>query len=154
MENRLNVIIYTDGACSNNGKENAFGGWGAIMKYGTQQKVIRGYQAGATNNQMELRAVIEGIKALKKPCEVKVITDSKYVCEGASSMREVISRGWMNKSGKPVANKDMWLELITAGNAGKHHITFQHIAGHSGHTENELCDSIAKEQIAKHRMEA
>lgn len=145
----INVVMYTDGASSNNGKPNANGGYAAILKCGTQEKIIRGTKAGATNNQMELLAIIEGVKALKKPCEITVFTDSKYVCDVAASMKECISRGWTNKSGKEIANKEMWVQLIHAGKEGKHHITFQHIAGHSGITDNERANWIAQEQAKK-----
>ena len=87
-------------------------------------------------------------KALKKPCEVAVYTDSTYVINGATNMREWISRGWKTAGNKPVANKTLWQELIDVGNAGKHHLTFHHVEGHAGNELNEECDKLAKKEAA------
>lgn len=136
------VTIYTDGACSKNGAKNAIGGYGAILKFGEHEKVVRGNAVGTTNNRMELSAVIAAILALKKPCQVQVITDSQYVINGAKSMK-----AWLQK--KDLPNKDLWLQLIEAGNKGGHRIRFLHVQGHTGDVYNERCDKIAREQIRK-----
>lgn len=136
------VTIYTDGACSKNGAKNAIGGYGAILKFGEHEKVVRGNAIGTTNNRMELSAVIAAILALKKPCQVQVITDSQYVINGAKSMK-----AWLQK--KDLPNKDLWLQLIEAGNKGGHRIRFLHVQGHTGDVYNERCDKIAREQIRK-----
>lgn len=136
------VTIYTDGACSKNGAKNAIGGYGAILKFGEHEKVVRGNAIGTTNNRMELSAVIAAIIALKKPCQVQVITDSQYVINGAKSMK-----AWLQK--KDLPNKDLWLQLIEAGNKGGHRIRFLHVQGHTGDVYNERCDKIAREQIRK-----
>lgn len=136
------VTIYTDGACSKNGAKNAIGGYGAILKFGEHEKVVRGNAIGTTNNRMELSAVIAAILALKKPCQVQVITDSQYVINGAKSMKT-----WLQK--KDLPNKDLWLQLIEAGNKGGHRIRFLHVQGHTGDVYNERCDKIAREQIRK-----
>jgi len=137
-----NVTIYTDGACSKNGAKNAVGGYGAIIICNGHEKVVRGNAVGTTNNRMELTAVIEAVVALKKPCHIEVITDSLYVVNGAKSMKS-----WLQK--KELPNKDLWLQLIEAGNKGGHKIKFVHVAGHTGDIYNERCDKIAKEQIKK-----
>ena len=136
------VTVYTDGACSRNGTKDAVGGYGAIIKCGDAEKIVRGNAIGTTNNRMELSAVIAAILALKKPCQVQVITDSQYVINGAKSMK-----AWLQK--KDLPNKDLWLQLIEAGNKGGHRIRFLHVQGHTGDVYNERCDKIAREQIRK-----
>ena len=139
------VTIYTDGACSRNGAKNAInaiGGYGAIIICNGHEKIVRGNAVATTNNRMELTAVIEAVKVLKKPCQIQVITDSQYVIQGAKSMR-----AWLQK--KDLINKDLWIQLIEAGNKGSHKIKFTKVAGHTGDVYNEKCDSIAKEQIRK-----
>lgn len=146
---RIDVKVYTDGASSHNGYDDAVGGWGAILTYGTTEKVIRGYEAGATNNMMELRAVIEAIRVLKAPCNVTVVTDSQYVCNGVEGI--VKRSSFTLASGKPMSNIDMWKELVSVGKAGNHKIHFEKIKGHAGHTYNVRCDTIAREQCQKGR---
>lgn len=136
------VTIHTDGACSRNGAKNAIGGYGAIIVCGEHEKVVRGHAVGTTNNRMELTAVIAAVLALKKPCQVQVVTDSQYVINGAKSMK-----AWLQK--KDLPNKDLWLQLIEAGNKGGHRIRFLHVQGHTGDVYNERCDKIAREQIRK-----
>ena len=136
------VKIYTDGACSRNGDKNAIGGYGAIILCEGHEKIVRGYAVGTTNNRMELTAVIEAVKALKKPCQIQVVTDSQYVINGTKSMR-----AWLQK--KDLPNRDLWIQLITVGNKGSHKMKFLHVKGHSGEVFNERCDKIAREQIWK-----
>ena len=136
------VTVYTDGACSNHGAKNAIGGYGAILKYGDIEKVVRGHAVGTTNNRMELTAVIAAVLALKKPCHLQVITDSQYIIKGAKALES-----WLQK--KDLPNRDLWLQLIEATNKGGHRIKFIHVKGHTGDVYNEKCDYIAKEQIRK-----
>ena len=136
------VTIYTDGACSRNGDKNAIGGYGAILVFGDREKIVRGNAVGTTNNRMELTAVLEGVRALKKPCEIQVVTDSQYVVTGCKSMK-----AWLKKKDFP--NKDLWIQLIKTGNDGGHKIKVVKVQGHSGEVYNERCDYIAREQIRK-----
>ena len=136
------VTIHTDGACSRNGAKNAIGGYGAIIVFGDKEKIIRGFEVGTTNNRMELTAVIKGVLALKKPCQIQVVTDSQYVVTGCKSMK-----AWLQKKDFP--NKDLWIQLIEAGNKGGHKIKVVKVQGHSGDVYNERCDAIAREQIRK-----
>lgn len=136
------VTIHTDGACSRNGAKNAIGGYGAIIVCGDHEKIVRGHAVGTTNNRMELMAVIAAVLALKKPCQIQVVTDSTYVINGTKSMR-----AWLQK--KDLPNKDLWIQLIDAGNRGGHKMKFMHVKGHSGEVYNERCDAIAREQIRK-----
>ncbi len=136
----FNVSMYTDGSCFRNGSETAIGGYCAILTFGTHERIIHGYESRTTNNRMELRAIIEGVKALKAPSSITVYTDSMYVVKGAASLRS-----WL-KDSRPHANMDLWQELIDAGKQGKHHLSFQHVPGHSGNPMNERCDKIARNQ--------
>ena len=133
------VTIYTDGACKGNPGP---GGYAAILTCNGKEKIIRGGASQTTNNRMELVAVIEGLKALKKPSEVLIVTDSKYVM----MTREKWLR-WQKKHNVP--NWDLWQTLLAEGKNGQHKIRFQHVDGHSGHVYNERCDKIAKEQAMK-----
>lgn len=133
------VDIHTDGACSGNPGP---GGYAGIIVFGDKEKTVRGYELMSTNNAMELKAVIESIKVLTMPCEITVHTDSQYLC--TCSKHE---KAWFEKADRP--NKDLWFQLITEGLAGKHHIKFVKVQGHSGEVYNERCDKIAKEQVKK-----
>lgn len=139
---KYSVTIHTDGACSHNGAENAIGGYGVIIVFGEHEKIVRGNAVGTTNNRMELTAVIAAVKALKKPCDIQVITDSQYVINGYNS-----KEAWLRK--KNLSNKDLWIQLIEAVKDGDHEISFAYVKGHSGDVYNERCDCIAREQIRK-----
>lgn len=132
------VDLYTDGSCSCNGSETAVGGWCAILLCNGVEKEYHGWESRTTNNRMELRAVIEGVRQLKKPCQITVYTDSQYVVTSAGNMKT-----WLH-SNKPHPNMDLWSELIQLGKAGKHKIKFQHTKGHAGDPMNERCDKIAR----------
>lgn len=139
--NKYSVDIHTDGACSGNPGP---GGYGAIIVMNSYEKVVRGYEAGmTTNNRMELKAVVEAVKALKAPCNIRVHTDSQYLCTCGAHQ----DMAWFNQGNR--MNKDLWFELLEETLAGKHHITFVKVAGHSGDYYNERCDKIAKEQVRK-----
>ena len=138
----FNVTIYTDGACSGN---PGVGGYGAILTCNGKERIVRGLCSEiTTNNRMELVAVIEALKALNKPCEVTVCTDSQYICSCAAHDRK-----WLTNEQRK--NNDLWLELITTGLKGQHRIKFVKVAGHTGLVMNERCDRIAKEQCVKAR---
>ena len=140
------VIIYTDGACSGNpGK----GGWGAVLIYGSIEKEISGTDECTTNNRMELTAVIEGLKALKEPCEVKIITDSQYVVNGITMgwAKSWKANNWRKKDKKPALNPELWDELLSL--TEKHSVSFEWIKGHAGPPENERCDEMAVSESKK-----
>jgi ribonuclease HI len=145
VENNDKVIIYTDGACSGNpGK----GGWGALLIFGEHQKEISGGEAFTTNNRMELRAVIEALKALKKRCQVIVYTDSQYVKKGITEWLFNWKRNnWKNSQREEVKNKDLWLELDKI--ADEHDIDWHWVKGHADDTHNNRVDSLARGEIKK-----
>ena len=134
------VTLYTDGACSGNpGK----GGWGAVLIYGKIEKEMSGVAEVTTNNQMELTAVIEGLKALKEPCEVLVYSDSAYVVNAFNQnwIEGWVQNNWRNSKKDPVANRELWEELIAL--TDKHKVTFNKVKGHAGDIYNEKCDALA-----------
>lgn len=135
----MTVSIFTDGACTGNPGP---GGWAAILRYGEHERVLSGGESQTTNNRMELTAVIKALEALTRPCEVTITTDSRYVCDSISLSRVYSwqKRNWMKKGGC-VPNSDLWARLLPL--LEKHKVTFEWVKGHSGHPENERCDSIA-----------
>lgn len=143
-----NVILYTDGACSGNPGD---GGWGAVLMYNGVQKQICGFCKNTTNNQMELTAVIEGLKRLKEICLVDVFTDSAYVCNAFEQkwVQTWLKNGFINSKGESVANVELWKELIDLCN--KQHVTFHKVKGHSDDELNNLCDKLATDQIKMHQ---
>jgi ribonuclease HI len=145
MDSRRNSIveIFTDGACKGNPGP---GGYGAILKYGKKTKEISGCITQTTNNRMELTAVIEALKQLKRPCRVRVFTDSNYVMKGMTSwIHGWIKKNWLNSQKNPVLNRDLWEELLILSRT--HQISWQWVRGHEGHPENERCDRLAKGAI-------
>lgn len=137
------VELYTDGACRGNPGP---GGWGVLLRYAEQERELYGYQATATNNQMELMAAIRGLEALKQPCEVTLTTDSKYVLQGMTEWLAGWRRkGWKSASGQPVKNQDLWQRLERA--AQPHKITWSWVRGHTGHLDNERVDGLANRAI-------
>lgn len=134
------VYIYTDGACSGNPGP---GGWCAILRYKNKEKELFGSEFETTNNRMELTAVIEGLKALKRKCDVTVISDSKYVCDAINQgwLKSWKARRWKKANNSPVLNPDLWQELDSL--LSIHNVTFEWIKGHAGHPENERCDAVA-----------
>ncbi len=141
----MRVEIYTDGACSGNPGP---GGWGAILRYGSVEKELSGGALETTNNRMELMAVIESLKALKKQCDVDLYTDSKYVKDGLEQwLSSWKARGWKTADKKPVKNEDLWRELDDL--MPQHRITLHWVKGHAGHAENERADSLARGAIPK-----
>jgi len=140
------VKLYTDGACSGNPGP---GGWGAILTYRKAEKVMSGGEALTTNNRMELLGVINGLEAIKEPCEVELVSDSKYVVDGLSKgWAEGWKRnGWKKADGKPALNPDLWERLLDA--VSRHRMTYTWIKGHAGHPYNERCDSLAVAEAEK-----
>lgn len=144
---KLFVEIYADGACSGN---PGVGGFGAVLRSGRREKEIAGCDRLTTNNRMELLAVISALEALKKPCRVRVTTDSNYVVKGMSEwIRSWTEKGWKTSQKKEVLNRDLWERLLTA--SLPHEMQWEWIKGHNGHPENERCDRIAREAIKKCR---
>lgn len=146
MDYTKGVLLFTDGACSGNPGP---GGWGAILRLGTNEKRMSGGEKDTTNNRMELTAVIAGLSALKRACEVNVISDSKYVCDSVSKgwVYSWKKKNWKKSDGKPALNSDLWEELLSLLKI--HKVTFTWIKGHAGHPENELCDKMAVEESKK-----
>ncbi len=146
-----NVYLYTDGACSGN---PGSGGWCALLRYGENEKIISGGNADTTNNRMELTAVIEGLRALKKPCSVTVVSDSKYVCDAINNgwVYSWKKKGWKKSDGKAALNSELWNDLLDL--LFVHEVKFQWIKGHDGHPENEICDKTAVEESKKYRKKA
>ncbi len=139
------VTIYTDGACSGN---PGAGGWGAFLSSDGKEKELSGGDAHTTNNRMELLAAIEGLRALKEPCDVKIYTDSQYVKNGITQwIHGWQKNGWQNSKKQPVKNADLWKDLLEAQ---KHHtISWHWVKGHAGDPGNERADMLARMAIVK-----
>jgi len=137
------VEIYSDGACSGNPGP---GGYGTILRYGSTIKELSGYDPETTNNRMELLGAIAGLEALKRPCKVRLTTDSEYVKKGMTEWLEGwIRRGWKTAGKKPVANRDLWERLHELNQ--QHEVEWVWVRGHAGHPENERCDELARNAI-------
>ncbi len=133
------VELYTDGACRGNPGP---GGWGAILRYGKRERELSGAEAHTTNNRMELMAAIAGLEALRRPCDVTVVTDSLYVKNGVTQwMPAWKQRNWRTAARKPVKNQDLWERLDAA--LARHRVRWAWVKGHSGHPENERADRLA-----------
>ena len=137
------VEIFTDGACRGNPGP---GGWGAVLRYGEHEKELYGGEAQSTNNRMELMAAIQALESLKRPCSVKLTTDSIYVKNGITEwFPNWKKRGWKTAAKKPVKNADLWQRLDQAVQA--HRISWHWVKGHSGHHENERADQLANRGV-------
>ena len=136
------IEIFTDGACSGN---PGAGGWGVILRYGETEKELSGGDAQTTNNRMELTAVIEALKALKRECEITLYTDSRYVMDGVNEwMPNWKKNGWRTTNKKSaVKNLELWQELDSL--LSKHKIKWVWVKGHNGHPENERVDKLARD---------
>ena len=139
-----NIILYTDGACSGNPGP---GGWGAVLIFNGIEKELSGANPNTTNNVMEITAVIEGLKALKRPCNVNIYSDSAYVvnCFEKNWINNWIKNNWVNSKKKPVKNKKLWLELYDLTKI--HKVTFNKVKGHSNVKYNNRCDELARNAI-------
>ena len=137
------VHIYTDGACKGNPGP---GGWGALLMFGQHEKELFGGESGTTNNRMELKAVIEALNTLTRPCEVIVHTDSQYVQKGISEwIHGWKARGWKTAAKEPVKNADLWQALDAA--QARHRVEWRWVRGHNGHPENERADALANRGV-------
>jgi ribonuclease HI len=137
------IDIYTDGACSGNPGP---GGWGAILRHNDREKELFGYAPATTNNRMEMTAVIEALRSLKRPVAVRVHTDSQYVQKGMTEwLQGWKRRGWKTAGKEPVKNEDLWraLDALAAG----HRVEWLWVRGHAGHPENERADALARRGI-------
>ena len=135
------VFLFTDGACLGNPGP---GGWAALLRFGKHEKLVTGSEPDTTNNRMEMMAVIEGLRILKEVCHVHICSDSKYVIDAFEKnwIEGWEKRGWKTASRDEVKNQDLWHELIAL--VGKHHVKWEWVKGHSGHTENEIVDEAAR----------
>ena len=138
------VIIYTDGACSGNPGP---GGWGAILMYKDTKKEISGYSTDTTNNIMEMTAVIEALKLLTEPCNIKIYSDSAYIVNAFKEnwIEGWIKKNWQNSKKEPVKNKELWQELLELLNS--HKFNFLKVKGHSDNEFNNRCDELARNAI-------
>jgi len=149
----MSINIYTDGACKGNpGK----GGWGAWLVHVNEEtgkktdKELFGGELDTTNNRMELTAVIKGLQALTRPCEVTIVTDSKYVLQGVTEwMKNWKKNGWKTAAKKPVQNKELWIALDEA--LQQHKVEWEWVKGHAGHEGNERADDLANRGVASLR---
>lgn len=138
------VLLFADGACSGNPGP---GGWAYILRHpeSGKEKIESGAEPQTTNNRMELMAVIRGLAALKRPTIVQIISDSIYVGKGlAEWLPKWKANGWRRREGqqlKPIKNEDLWRQLDRL--LARHQVCFKHIRGHTGHPENERCDTLA-----------
>jgi ribonuclease HI len=137
------VSMYTDGACKGNPGP---GGWGVLLRWGDHERELFGGEALTTNNRMELQAVIEGLKALKRTTPVAVYTDSQYVRQGITEwIVQWKRRGWKTADRKPVKNVELWMELDAL--ASRQPIRWHWVRGHAGHPENERADRLANRGV-------
>ena len=138
------VEIFTDGACSGNPGP---GGWAAILRHRRVEKELSGSEPVTTNNRMELMAAIAGLEALRRPCHVRLYSDSQYLRDGITRwIHAWKARGWRTADKKPVKNIDLWQRLETA--AARHEVAWEWVRGHAGHPENERADALARAAIA------
>jgi len=140
VPDRLDVELWTDGACSGNPGP---GGWACVLRCNGRERELSGGEAQTTNNRMELRAVIAGLAALDRPCRVEIHTDSAYVMH-AITKRWIAGwqrRGWLTAAKTPVANRELWEELLAQ--LGRHDVRWVKVKGHAGVELNERCDRLA-----------
>lgn len=139
------VVIYTDGACKGNPGP---GGWGVYLRSGAVEKDLFGGEAQTTNNRMELTAVIEALKALKRPCRLLIYMDSEYVRKGITEwLPGWKARGWKTAAKQPVKNVDLWQALDALVSAGGHDIDWRWVKGHAGDPGNERADALANRGV-------
>lgn len=139
------VEIWTDGACKGNPGP---GGWGVLLRQGTREKTLYGGEALTTNNRMELLAVIQALRALKRPCLVTVHTDSIYVKKGMTEwLPNWKRRHWQTADKKPVKNADLWQALDEL--ASGHELHWRWVKGHAGDPGNERADALANQGVAE-----
>ena len=139
------IDLYTDGACSGN---PGVGGYGIVLIYGNYIREYSGFNENTTNNQMEITAVIEGLKKVKEICKINIYTDSAYTMNAFSEgwIDNWIQNNWKNANKKPVKNKELWLELIDL--LSKHEVVWHKVKGHADNFYNNRCDELARAAIA------
>ena len=139
------ISLFCDGSALGNPGP---GGYGVVLRFGDKEKEIVGGERHTTNNRMELLAVIEGLRVLKEPCEVEIISDSSYVVKGINEWLV----GWIKRDFKKVKNIDLWKEYIEV--SAKHKVKATWVRGHDGHEENERCDKLARDyaQMIKSKL--
>ena len=143
------VKVITDGACSGNPGP---GGWAAILRYNEHKKEVFGYDPHTTNNRMELTAAIEGLRSLKEPCEVEIVTDSEYLKNGITQwIHNWKRRNWRTASGSPVVNRELWEDLDQA--VQRHKVTWSWTKGHASHADNNRADELAT-RAARERVKS
>lgn len=144
------VIVYTDGACLGNPGP---GGWAARLQYGDAVRELSGSERETTNQRMELTAVIEGLRALKRPCRVQVYSDSAYVVNAFRHrwIDRWIRNGWRTRANTPVENQDLWQELLRL--MGDHRVTFHKVKGHADDAANNRVDELARQAARQARDE-
>ena len=142
------IEIYTDGACSGNPGP---GGWGVVLLYQGNKKELAGYQPETTNNRMELFAAIQGLAALREPCEVTLYSDSSYLINAFEKhwLDNWQRRGWVTSSKQPVLNQDLWQRLLSLTKL--HSVRFVKVKGHSDNAYNNRCDEMAVAAIRNGR---
>ena len=139
------VEMYTDGACKGNPGP---GGWGVYLKSGDTTKELFGGEKLTTNNRMEMMAVIEGLSALKRPCQVVMYVDSKYVLQGITEwVKGWKAKGWKTAAKQPVKNVDLWMRLDDLVANGGHKIEWRWVKGHAGDPGNERADGLANRGV-------
>ena len=134
------ITLFSDGSSLGNPGP---GGYGVVLRYGTNERELSGAFANTTNNRMELLGVIEGLRVLREPCDVEIISDSSYVVKGITEWLD----GWVAKEFKKVKNPDLWQEYIEVSKPHKIKATW--VRGHDGHEENERCDRLARDAAQK-----
>lgn len=142
------ITIYTDGACSGNPGP---GGWAALLQFGRHERVLSGGAAQTTNNRMELQAAIEGLRALKEPCRVRLHTDSAYLQRAFTEgwLVKWQQNGWRTSSKKPVENQDLWRELVAL--TDQHDVTWVKVKGHANDELNNRVDGLAVAALEQYR---
>lgn len=146
----LNVVIYTDGACS---KNPGVGGWATILMFGEHRRELSGAELLTTNNRMELMAAIKALKALKMPCNVELYSDSAYLCNAFNELWLLNWKrnGWLTKNKKPVENQDLWQELLRLTDI--HNVKWLKVKGHADNEFNNRCDELARGEIKRLQSE-
>lgn len=142
------VYLYSDGACDTT---KGHGGWATLLKFGDSEMMLSGNECDTTNNRMELRGLLEGLLKLKRPCQVRVVTDSQYLRKAFVEgwIQKWQRNGWKTSKKEPVKNQDLWEKLIEQ--AQVHALTFVWVKGHDGHEENERVDKLAVSERLKLR---
>ena len=140
------VTIYTYGACSGNPGP---GGWAAVLLYGEHTKEMSGFMPGTTNNRMEIMAAIEGLSALKQPCDVTICSDSAYLVNafGKGWIENWKQNGWKNAAKQAVENQDLWMILLLSIKKHGHTVRFQKVPGHADDSLNNRCDELARTAV-------